>query len=122
MDIKLILNDTTEITLPPTLMVNGLMNEADYELHRAPFSSIQVVAGDGIAKAGPLTIAGKAYFPTTGDAEAWMKNLNEKITDVVAVHVGSLEIPVHAVDFVALPVLLPRTLQVKMRFFPKEAR
>jgi hypothetical protein len=62
MDIKLILNDTTDIPLPPTLMVNGLMNEADYELHRAPFSSIQVVAGDGIAKAGPLTIAGKAYF------------------------------------------------------------
>lgn len=120
----MVLDTDVEVDIPRTLMLDKLVSEADYELHRAPFSSVLVVAGDGLPKPEPLTIEGRVYPGSTVLAAAWIRDFSGYVERVKALRLTDeassvTTIPVHAADLVVLPVGLPRVLKVKIRFFPK---
>lgn len=124
LNLSLILDTDAEVQLPRTLKLDKLVQESDYELQRAPFSSVVVLSGDGLPKPEPLVVEGKVYPGSTNLAADWIRDFTGYVERVKALRLTDeasnvTNIPVYAADIVVLPVGLPRILKVKMRFFPK---
>lgn len=121
MNLYLILEDDSEILLPSTLMVENLVNEANYSLERAPFSKLSVLAGDGLPVAQAMIVRGTTYHASSGAADFWLQNFIDHVDQAVAFKMNDEVIPIHSADLVALPVGLPRVLSVTLRLFPETA-
>ena len=112
------LNDGTKIPIPPTMMIDTLLTEPRRSEERAPFSSVVVTAGDGLPEARPFNVAGKAYFNTAQQANDWFLTIRDRLEDITYLEIDSFLIEVLAVDMTAVPVLLPRVLNVSFRVYP----
>lgn len=117
---RLTFADSTTLDLPPTLAINRIQADVDYEVHRAPFSTKQILSGDGLPKAEEFTISGTAYFPTNAAANEWIMSLRTKLGSAVQLTVEGWIIFVHAIDLVVVPKLLPRILDVTIRVYPSQ--
>lgn len=112
-------SDNTYTVLPATLGIDRIKNAANYTPQRAPFSTAQVIAGDGLPLAEPFTIAGMAYFATTTEANNWIFTLKDKISTAVTLYIDGWLVYVHTADLAVVPTLLPRTVRVSIRVYPQ---
>lgn len=114
------LNDGTKIEIPKTMMIDALLMEPQRSQERAPYSNIVVTAGDGLPVARPFTISGKAYFQTVQQANDWFLTIRDRLEDIRYLEVDNWLIDVLAADMTAVPVLLPRVLNVTFRVYPAD--
>lgn len=115
---RFILNDGTKIDVPKTMMIDTLLMEPRRSEERAPFSNIVVTAGDGLPEARPFTVSGKAYFSTAQQANDWFLTIRDRLEDIRFLEIDNWLIEVLATDMTAVPVLLPRVLNVTFRIYP----
>lgn len=123
-NLSMLLSNDSVIQIPTTMKLDRLIPEADYEIHRAPFSSALVVSGDGLPKPEPFVVEGMVYPGSTAAATTWIQNFSSYVQSCVALRLTdesnhTTAFPVLGADITILPVGLARVLKVTMRFFPE---